>query len=250
MMDFRRRIEKASLGKSRIILANDLDDTSANTLEKKTIANINRLSKYLCAIKFNFHVILPLGDKSLTKINRLAHSKGLQTIADIKLNDIGNTNMIAIQRLWRCGFDAVIANPIMGLENLKELVKTAHSGGHGVITLVHMSHPGAKLGYGLGVKDPRTGKMQKLHDLFLKWSYSSNVDGIVVGATVPNIISSTAKSIRGRCEIYSPGVGTQGGDARKTLQAGSSYLIVGRTILNSQNQISEAIKLQQLSLKP
>ncbi|NHI03263.1 Orotidine 5'-phosphate decarboxylase [Candidatus Nitrosotalea sp. TS] len=95
MIGFRKRIEKASSGKSRIILANDLDDTSAGILEKKTIANINKLSKYLCAIKFNFHVILPLSDKSLTKINRLAHSKGLQTIADIKLNDIGNTNMIA-----------------------------------------------------------------------------------------------------------------------------------------------------------
>ncbi len=249
MIGFRRRIEKASLGKSRIILANDLDDISVDRLEKKTIANINRLGKHICAIKLNFHVILPLSEKSLTKINRLAHSKGLQTIADIKLNDIGNTNVIAMQRLWRCGFDAVIANPIMGLENLKDLVKAAHSDGHGVITLVHMSHPGAKLGYGLGVKNSRTGKMKKIHDLFLKWSCISNVDGIVVGATVPDIISRTAKSVRGRCEIYSPGVGTQGGDARKTLQAGSSYLIVGRTILNSKNQISEVKRLQQLSLE-
>lgn len=249
MISFRRRIEKASLGKSRIILANDLGDISVDKLEKKTIANINRLGKHICAIKLNFHVILPLSEKSLTKINQLAHSKGLQTIADIKLNDIGNTNMITMQRLWRCGFDAVIANPIMGLENLKELVKAAHSDGHGVITLVHMSHPGAKLGYGLGVKSSRTAKMKKIHDLFLKWSCISNVDGIVVGATVPDIISRTAKSVRGRCEIYSPGIGTQGGDARKTLQAGSSYLIVGRTILNSKNQISEVKRLQQLSLE-
>ncbi len=249
MIGFRRRIARISSKKGSIILANDLDDVNSYTLEKKTISNIKKLSAHLCAIKFNFHVILPLSEKSLTKINQTAHNEGLQTIADIKLNDIGNTNMIAIKRLWQCGFDAVIANPIMGPENLKDLVKMSHDNGHGVITLVHMSHPGAKLGYGLGIKDPRTGKMQKLHDLFLKWSYSSNVDGIVVGATVPNIISSTRKIIGNRCDIYSPGVGTQGGDARKTLAAGSRYLIVGRTILNAQNKILEAKKLQQLSLE-
>lgn len=249
MIGFRKRIEKISSEKGSIILANDLDDASVYKLEKKTISNIKTLSAYLCAIKFNFHVILPLSEKSLIKINQIAHNEGLQTIADIKLNDIGNTNMIAIKRLWLCGFDAVIANPIMGPENLKDLVKTSHNDGRGVITLVHMSHPGAKLGYGLGVRDPRTGKMQKLHDLFLKWSYSSNVDGIVVGATVPDIISSTSKIVRGRCDVYSPGVGTQGGDARKALDAGSRYLIVGRTILNSRNKILEAKKLQQLSLE-
>ncbi|MDE1763000.1 MAG: orotidine 5'-phosphate decarboxylase [Thaumarchaeota archaeon] len=249
MTGFRKRIERISSVKGRIILANDLDDTNVDKLEKKTIFNIKRLGKYLCAVKLNFHVMLPLGEKSLSKINQLAHREGLQTIADMKLNDIGNTNMIAIKRLWKCGFDAVIANPIMGPENLRELVSTAHSDEHGVIALVHMSHPGAKLGYGLAVRDPATKKIQKLHNLFLKWSYSSNVDGIVVGATVPDIISYTKKAVRGRCDIYSPGVGTQGGDARKSLQAGSRYLIVGRTILNSKNQILEAEKLQRLSLE-
>jgi orotidine-5'-phosphate decarboxylase len=250
MIGFRERIGTSSLRKGRIILANDLDYVNIQKLEKKTISNIQSLGKYLCAIKFNFHVMLPLGEKSLSKINQLAHHEGLQTIADMKLNDIGNTNMIAIKRLWKCGFDAVIANPIMGTENLKELVKAAHNEGRGVITLVHMSHRGAKLGYGLNVQNTNTGKIQKLHDLFLKWSYSSNVDGIVVGATVPDIIACTKKTMRGRCcDIYSPGVGTQGGDAKKALQAGSSYLIVGRTILNSKDPLLEAKKLQQLSLQ-
>ncbi len=249
MTDYRKRIAKISLEKGSIILANDLDDVNIDKLEKKTISNIKKLGRYLCGIKFNFHIMLPLNEKSLSKINALAHREGLQTIADMKLNDIGNTNIIAIKRLWRCGFDAVIANPIMGPENLKELVKVAHNDGHGVITLVHMSHPGAKLGYGLSIRDPVTGRTQKLHDLFLKWSSSAKIDGIVVGATVPEIISYTKKIIRDRCDIYSPGVGTQGGDARKSLQAGSKYLIVGRTILNSKNPVLEAKKLQQLSLE-
>jgi orotidine-5'-phosphate decarboxylase len=238
-----------SSSEGSIILANDLDDKNLELLEKKTLKNIKTLGKYLCAIKFNFHLLLPLGEKSIKKINQVAHDFGLQTIADIKLNDIGNTNLITLERLWQSGFDAVIANPIMGPENLSEIVKSAHSTNHGVITLVHMSHPGAKLGYGLKIQDPSTGKISNLHDLFLKWSYSLHVDGIVVGATVPKLIELSKKKAKGRFEIYSPGIGTQGGNPNDVFRAGANYLIVGRTILNSKNPQLEVQKLQELTLK-
>jgi orotidine-5'-phosphate decarboxylase len=246
MNKFRKRMHDSS-SKSQVILANDLDIVNLESLEKHTMKNIKTLGKYLCAVKFNFHVLLPLGEKGIKKINRAAHDLGLQTIADIKLNDIGNTNMVTMQRLWNSGFDAVIANPIMGPENLSQLVKSAHSDNRGVITLVHMSHPGAKLGYGLRVQDPNTGKMLNIHDLFLKWSYSMHVDGIVVGATIPKIIEQSSKKVMGRCEIYSPGVGTQGGSSTDALEAGANYLIVGRTILNAKNPQLEAQKLQELT---
>src|SRR5439155_172081 len=87
-----------------LIKLNDLDENRVDKLESRTMTNIKNLNKYLCAIKLNFHVILPLGKKSLEKINQAAHDVGLQTIADIKLNDIGNTNKIAVERLWECGF--------------------------------------------------------------------------------------------------------------------------------------------------
>src|SRR5437899_1691992 len=178
MTDFRKRMRISSSDKSWVILANDLNENKMDKLESRTLTNIKTLNKYLCAIKLNFHVILPLSKTSLTKINRTAHDVGLQTIADIKLNDIGNTNKIAMERLWECGFDAVIVNPIMGPKNLKELVDTSHKDKHGIIALVHMSHPGAKLGYGLRVKDPITSKMFFLHELFLKWSYLLHVYGV------------------------------------------------------------------------
>ena len=247
MSSFRKRIKDSS-SRSSVILANDLDGTNLELLEKHTLKNIKMLGNYLCAIKFNFHLLLPLGEKSIKRINKVAHDSGLQTIADIKLNDIGNTNMVTLQRLWNSGFDAVIANPIMGPENLSQLVKNAHDDNRGVITLVHMSHPGAKLGYGLRVQDPTSGKMSNIHDLFLKWSYSLHVDGIVVGATVPKLIELASKKVKGKLEIYSPGVGTQGGDPKKTLDAGANYLIVGRTILNSKDPKLEAQKLQDLTL--
>ena len=165
-MNFRTRIKKSSSGKSKIILANDIDHRSAEKLESATIKNIKTLNEFLCAIKFNFHLILPLGEKNLKKINKIAHDTGLQTIADIKLNDIGNTNMIAAERLWESGFDAIIVNPIMGPENLENLVLSAHKRDNGIISLVHMSHPDAKLGYGLSIKhrseERRIGKECRL----------------------------------------------------------------------------------------
>lgn len=247
MTKFRKRILDTSLDKGSVILANDLDEKNPGKLESKTLQNIKTLEKHICAIKFNFHLIIPLGEKSLLKINRAAHGVGLQTIADIKLNDIGNTNKITIKRLWECGFDAVIVNPIMGPENLSELIKVAHKDGHGVITLVHMSHPGAKMGYGLNINEPT--KFVTLYDLFLKWSYFTHADGIVVGATIPQIISSVRKDLKGRSEIYSPGIGKQGGDAKIAMDAGANYIIVGRTILNSKDPKLEAKKLQNLTLK-
>jgi len=247
MTDYRTRIRKTASGKSKIILANDLEKLSIQKLESNTIKNIKTLNKFLCAIKFNFHLILPLGMKSLTKINRIAHDVGLQTIADIKLNDIGITNQITTEKLWQAGFDAVIINPIMGPENLQNLTESAHKDGHGIITLVHMSHPGAKLGYGLTVLQNK--KTLKINELFLEWSCSMKADGIVVGATVPQIIKSCYKQAKGRCEIYSPGVGTQGGDPIKAIQSGANYLIVGRTILNAKDPVLEAKKLQELSLE-
>ncbi len=246
MTGYRTRIRESASDKSRIILANDLENLSIQKLESNTIKNIKTLNKFLCAIKFNFHLILPLGIKSLTKINHVAHDAGLQTIADIKLNDIGNTNKITTEKLWQAGFDAVIVNPIMGSKNLQSLIESAHKDDHGIITLVHMSHPGAKLGYGLTVL--KNKKTLKINELFLEWSCSMKADGIVVGATVPQIIKSCSKRSKGRCEIYSPGVGTQGGDPVNAIRSGANYLIVGRTILNAKDPVLEAKKLQELSL--
>lgn len=248
-MNFRTRIKKSSSSKSKIILANDLDHKSVEKLESVTIKNIKTLNEFLCAIKFNFHLILPLGVKNLKKINKIAHDAGLQTIADIKLNDIGNTNMIAAERLWESGFDAIIVNPIMGPENLENLILSAHKRDNGIISLVHMSHPGAKLGYGLSVKPTKNKKLSKLHELFLEWSLSLKTDGIVVGATVPEIIRTCHKKTKSNCDIYSPGVGTQGGDPKKALAAGTNYLIVGRTIFNAKDPVKEAKKLQELSIE-
>jgi len=244
MATFKTRLSQISKTNGKVILANDYD-FSVKNLETKTIQNIKQLHPYLCGVKLNFHLLLPLGGRKILKINKMAHRYGLQTIADIKLNDIGNTNRVTTEHLWNLGFDAVIANPIMGLDSLKSLVNSAHKSEKGVITLCHMSAPEAKLSYDMEIK---MEKKQQLYQLFLNWALTAKVDGIVVGATFPKIIQYCSQKARKNLSIFSPGVGTQGGNANEVILAGTNYLIVGRTILNSKNPINVAKELYLQSI--
>ncbi|MDC0856973.1 orotidine 5'-phosphate decarboxylase [Candidatus Nitrosopelagicus sp.] len=239
MTKFSDRIKK-SAKTSPIILANDYDPKIPN-MESKTLRNIKLLNNYLCGIKINFHLLLQLDKKQISRINKNAHDYGLQCIADIKLNDIGNTNFITAENLWNMGFDAVIVNPIMGKKSLKNLVELSHKKNKGVISLCHMSAPEAKISYELEIKN--NSKKQQLYQLFLDWALTSHVDGIIVGATYPKIISYCKKSAREKLSLFSPGIGTQGGSASKAKKLGSDYLIVGRTILNSKNPVETTKKL-------
>jgi orotidine-5'-phosphate decarboxylase len=235
MATFKTRLSKISKSNGKVILANDYDSSEKN-LQNKTIQNIKKL---------NFHLLLPLSAKDIIKINKTAHDYGLQTIADIKLNDIGNTNRVTTEHLWNLGFDAVIANPIMGLDSLKNLVKSSHKEQKGVITLCHMSAPEAKLSYDMQIK---MGKTQQLYQLFLNWALIAKVDGIVVGATFPKIIQYCSKQAGKDLSIFSPGVGTQGGNASEVILSGTNYLIVGRTILNAKNSVAVAKELHLQSI--
>jgi len=245
MSYFKTKISKISKNKSRIILANDYSNTEKN-LEAKTIKNIKTLNKFLCGIKINLHLLLPLGFKEISRINKLAHKYNLQTIADIKLNDIGNTNQVTLENLWKSGFDAVIVNPIMGQAALKKLVLSAHKKRKGVITLCHMSAPEARASYEMKIQ-LNNSKSIPLYQLFLKSALANKVDGIIVGATYPKIIKYCNKKIKENLNIYSPGIGTQGGKVAEVLNAGSDFLIIGRTILNAKNPQLLAEKFQKLS---
>ena len=235
MTKFKTRISKSSKN-SRIILANDY--SSANTkIVSQTIKNIKTMHKFLCGIKLNFHMLLPLGKKEIIRINKAAHQYGLQTIADIKLNDIGNTNQITSKTLWDFGFDVIIINPIMGPKAIRKIVTEAHKRDKGVIALYHMSAPEAKASYEINVKLSKNSKPKPLYQLFLKWAISSGADGIIVGATYPKIINYCKKISGKKLDIYSPGIGTQGGSGKKAIANGSDFLIVGRTILDSKDPV-------------
>ena len=80
-----------------LVISNRLE---IRKLVLQTIKNIKTLHKDLCGIKLNFQLLLlPLGKQEIRTINKTAHEYGLQTIADIKLNDIVNTNLATVKHI-------------------------------------------------------------------------------------------------------------------------------------------------------
>jgi orotidine-5'-phosphate decarboxylase len=202
-------------------------------------ATIVMLEKYVCAIKINFHLILPLSISQLSEINDLIHVYHLQSIADIKLNDITRTNEVAIEYLLKMGFDAAIVNPFMGREPLQAAVDQTHKNHAGVIALIYMSHPGAEDGFNINIMNRRNGTMYKL---FLEYAYECNVDGIVVGATQIDVLKEM--SARKQLPVYSPGFGLQGGNIQQAAKNGTDYFIVGSLITRSKDPVTVVKEIQ------
>jgi orotidine-5'-phosphate decarboxylase len=252
--------------KSPIVLALDfyLENFNNNNrnLFKKCQEVILSTASQICAIKINFHLLLSLSNIHILELNFLAHKLNLQSIADIKLNDIGNTNITTVNRLQKLGFDALIVNPFIGITEMKSLVSFAHSINFGIISLVYMSHPSSFEGYGLNIVIPSsfssclsssssTGttvnannnensdqsynkNVIPMYQLLYNYACSSGSDGIVIGATKFNIIKEIS-NLNDEISIYTPGLITQGGSIDDTIKAGADYFIVGRYIINSSS---------------
>ena len=264
-----RIITSSKEKKSPIVLALDfyLENFNNNNkdLFKKCKEIISATGSQLCAIKINFHLLLSLSNIQILELNYLVHKLNLQVIADIKLNDIGNTNIITVNRLQKLGFDAVIVNPFIGITEMKALVSYAHSINFGIISLVYMSHPTSFEGYGLNVVIPSStsfystmgtsnNNIEKMkltsnnnnnnrrdnddiitmYQLLYNYASSSGSDGIIIGATKFDIIKEISSKLNdNKIAIYSPGLITQGGSIDDAIKAGTDYFILGRHIINS-----------------
>jgi len=235
-LQFKKRIEEAARSqKTDIVLALDFpyqNPQNRNVLLTKAQVVLEAVHSYVCALKINHHLVLPLGtfDGVQTLVDR-AHDQGLQAIIDCKANDIGNTNQTIAEYYFAAGFDALIANPFVGWEEgLRPIFAVAGQQNRGVILLTYMSHRGAAEGYGQTVVDPQTGKPVAQYLAFAQKVLEWKADGAVVGATTPEKIREIHAILGDRVPIYSPGVGAQGGKLETARKAGARYLIVGREI--------------------
>jgi orotidine-5'-phosphate decarboxylase len=225
-------IRSAKRANSNIVLALDLPPNRPHLLLSKSIAILEKVHPYVCAVKINRQLVLPLGlFKGVEKMVGFIHDRELPAIMDCKINDVGHTNRAIADYYYEAGFDALIASPFVGWdEGLQPVFETAKEMNRGVILLVYMSHRGAEEGYGQTVRDPKTGRLIPQYVLFAEKALSWGADGAVVGATYPEKISEVYGILRGRVPIYSPGVGVQGGDIESAVKAGTRYPIIGRTI--------------------
>ena len=245
-MSFKANMQEAAKSKnSRIVLALDFPFEAAenrNIVLIKAQKILKAVHPYVCAVKINHHLTLPLGTfDGIQALVEQIRGQGMLAIMDAKVNDIGATNQVIAEYYYSAGFDALIANPFVGWEEgLKPLFGVSKRLNRGVILLTYMSHKGASEGYGQTIIDPETGEKTLQYVSFAKKALLWGADGVVVGATVPEKIAEVKRILGEKVAIYSPGVGAQGGAAETAIKAGANYLIVGREITNSDDPAQTA----------
>jgi orotidine-5'-phosphate decarboxylase len=223
-------LERARKRNSRLILALDIRGMVNSRIERAE-KMLDSVSEDIAGVKINFHLILPFGLEGIKPILRYCREKEIPTIADIKLNDIGSTNEEVAFLMSRYGFDAIIANPIVGfIDGLQGLVKLSHEGKLGLLLLVYMSHKGTDESYSL-----KFSKGRHLYTIFADRARKWKVDGVIVSSRTTRIIREVKKSIGNECLIVTPGIGAQGGNAVRAITSGSDFIIVGRSIIDSNN---------------
>lgn len=242
MSSYRQWIERASKKRGTdIVLALDLETETSKELLSRGSALIEKLEPYICAVKVNFQLLLPLGLDKVRELLNLSHNLDLPAIMDCKLSDVGHMNRVIASNYFGAGFDAMIVSPLIGWEEgVKPVSELASSMGKGVLLLVYMSHKGAVEGFERVVIDSEDRGREPQYHLFARKAREWNADGVIVGATYPDKVKQVSTILGGKTPIYSPGIGTQGGSVESALGAGSRYLIVGRTLTSVESPEKEA----------
>ncbi len=179
-------------------------------------------------------------------------------ILDAKRADIGNTNKGYLQMAFDyLNVDAITVNPFLGGEALEPFLARKNKG---IFVLCRTSNPGSDELQDLKVNVP-TDEGSFLMSIFTKgttsnvtegystkmfihlayrvkkeWNKNNNC-GLVVGATYPNELKEVRKIVGDGFPILIPGIGAQGGDLEKTVEAGKDTLDQGMIINSSRGII-------------
>jgi orotidine-5'-phosphate decarboxylase len=228
---------------SRIVLALDLEDGDPLALFQKSIKILDEVKEHVCALKINRQLILSLGLQTVGDIVRRAHEYSIPTIMDAKLNDVAHTNAFMTRMFLKAGFDAVIASPVTGWKGgLDSVFSLCREHNKGILLLVYMSNPGAEYFYSMKVNPSSEHIFESFAQLGLEWK----AQGLIVGATRPEILRRVRTIVGPNMAIFSPGIGPQGGDAKEAIDAGATYLIVGRSIYSSPAPLQAAKTINDL----
>lgn len=200
-------------------------DTDEETLVCFNSALADATCDLVCAYKPNWAFYAGLGlpgfsalIKTVAYINQRA--PGVPVIGDIKVADIGNTNLGYVKAAFDVfGFDAITLHPYLGGEALQPFLARADKG---FFILCRTSNPGAG-----EFQDIQTADISGYPKLFMKvakavvgWNKLGNC-GIVVGATYPEELRDVRKEV-GDLPILIPGIGAQGGEVEPAVKYGMS----------------------------
>ncbi|MHB9029437.1 MAG: orotidine-5'-phosphate decarboxylase [Candidatus Latescibacterota bacterium] len=184
----------------------------------------------VCAYKPNSAFYEAMGAPGMDVLakTREAIPSQIPVILDVKRGDIGNTaEKYAAAAYDHLGADAVTINPYMGFDAVKPFLRP----GKCVFVLCLTSNPSAADFQFLEVGGEPL--YERVARAAVEWAREGEV-GLVAGATQPEPLRRI-RDIAGDLPILIPGIGAQGGEIRKTLDAAGGK--PGLTIINSSRDI-------------
>ncbi len=199
--------------KNNLILALDVGS------EKEAINICDKINDYIDTIKIGYPLALAEG---LEIIKKLKDKYNFQVICDFKVADIDETNKKICTETFKAGADAIICHGFTGQDSVAACLETAQKYNKELFLLTEMSHPGAEK------------FLQQAADEIAKMGVEMGITNYVAPATRLNRLQDIRDIVGNDAYIISPGVGKQGGDAKKTLKI-SNAIIVGRSIYETDN---------------
>ena len=201
---------------------------------------ISRTHPYVCAFKPNLAFYEARGSAGIASLERImdylaSRHPGIPVIGDAKRADIGSTSDAYARFLFdRLGFDAVTLNPWLGREALRPFLDRED---RGCVILCRTSNPGADdLQTVIVEGEPLWHRVARM--VAEEWNVLGNCL-LVMGATRPEDLR-IARRLVGDMTFLAPGVGAQGGDLEKVLEAGLTARGKG-LIINSSRSITNAV---------
>lgn len=195
----------------------------------------------VCAYKPNIAFYEALGSEGVDALGKTVQyikqkDPNILAIVDSKRGDIGNTNLGYVEAIFdELGFDAMTVHPYLGKESLEPFLERKEKG---IIVLCRTSNPGAGEFQDLIVDHKKLGKapLYKVvaYQAANDWNKNQNC-ALVMGATYPRELAEVRKMV-GNVPLLIPGIGTQGGDVKKTVNAGKDAKGRGM-IINSSRSI-------------
>ena len=207
--------------KNNLILALDVMS------ESEAISICDKIKDYIDTIKIGYPLALAEG---LEIIKTLKDQFNFKVICDFKVADIDATNSKICDETFKAGADAIICHGFVGSDSVQACLDMANKHKKELFLLTEMSHPGAKM------------FLQKNADDIAKMGVELGITNYVAPATRINRLKDIRNIVGKNAFIISPGVGTQGGDAKETLKY-SNAIIVGRSIYEAENQKDACEKL-------
>lgn len=199
--------------KNNLILALDV------TNKDKALEICKQVKPYINTIKIGYPLTLAEG---LKIIKIIKDEFNANIICDYKVADIDATNSKICDLTFDVGADAIICHGFVGSDSVRACLDSANDHGKEIFLLTEMSHPGAKM------------FLQKDAEAIAKMGVDMGITNYVAPATRLDRLSKIRDIAGDDACIISPGVGKQGGDAKKTLEFASA-IIVGRSIYESDN---------------